>query len=247
MARVGKRREQRNATKASREAARVVTVRPGASPLPRIPGPQLLALAVAILLAFGAAVRAPFQFDDVASIDRNPTIERLWPPSAALNPPRGIAVSGRPVVNYTLAVNHALNDLFGVDQRADAGSPNKTVGYHVVSLLIHALNGLLLLGIIRRTIRSGRGVASWSDSANEIATVVVALWLLHPLQSEAVDYVIQRTELLVTACYLTALYASIRAWDAGARRSTRCGTPSRWAPASLGCGAKRSWPVRRLP
>ena len=165
MARAGKRREQRNASKASREAARVVTVRPGAPPLPRIPSLQLLALIVAILLAFGAAVRAPFQFDDVASIDRNPTIERLWPPSAPLNPPRGIAVSGRPAVNYTLAVNHALNDLFGVDQRADAESPNKTARA-TMSSTVFTRNGLLLLGIIRRTIRSGRGVSSWSDSAN---------------------------------------------------------------------------------
>ena len=37
---------------------------------------------------------------------------------------------------------------------------------------------------------------------------------LHPIQTDAVDYVVQRTELLVSACYLATLYASIRAWDA---------------------------------
>ncbi len=42
----------------------------------------------------------------------------------------------------------------------------------------------------------------------------MGLWLLHPIQTDAVDYVVQRTELLVSACYLATLYASIRAWDA---------------------------------
>src|SRR5262249_24331323 len=159
-------------------------VQRGAASLPRTHVWLLLALAFATILAFGAAVRAPFQFDDIASIDRNPTIERLWPPSGPLSPPRGIAVSGRPAVNYTLAVNHALNDLFGVDQRVGSVSPNRTLGYHLINLLIHVLNGLLLFGILRRTIRSGRGLSAWSESGNEIATVVAALWLLHPLQTE---------------------------------------------------------------
>ena len=91
-------------------------------------------------------------------------------------------------------MNYAVNDLLGVDQRATTGGANKTVGYHVVNVIIHLLNGLLLLGIIRRTIRSGRGLSAWADSANAIATVVTALWLLHPLQTDAVDYVIQRTK-----------------------------------------------------
>jgi tetratricopeptide (TPR) repeat protein len=40
------------------------------------------------------------------------------------------------------------------------------------------------------------------------------LWLVHPLNTEAVDYVTQRTELMMGACHLLALYASIRARDA---------------------------------
>jgi tetratricopeptide (TPR) repeat protein len=65
-------------------------------------------------------------------------------------------------------------------------------------------------------------LGAWANAnADIVALVSAALWLVHPIQSEAVDYVIQRTELLVSACYLATLYASIRAWDATtARRGT---------------------------
>src|SRR5713101_2494123 len=113
----------------------------------------LIALVIATLLAYSAALEAPFQFDDFSSIPENATIARLWPPSVALRPPPQIAVSGRPVVNYSLAFNHAANDWLGVDQRPDPDGRHKTVGYHVVSIALHVACGLLLFGILRRTLR----------------------------------------------------------------------------------------------
>jgi tetratricopeptide (TPR) repeat protein len=43
--------------------------------------------------------------------------------------------------------------------------------------------------------------------------VAAALWLVHPIQSEAVNYVSQRTELLVSFFYMMTLYCATRAWD----------------------------------
>jgi tetratricopeptide (TPR) repeat protein len=61
-----------------------------------------------------------------------------------------------------------------------------------------------------------------------VALLATALWLLHPLQTEAVDYLIQRTELIMALCYLATLYCSIRAWDAS--------TPAAWFVAgSFAC------------
>jgi hypothetical protein len=96
--------------------------------------PRLGAIAlviVAIVVAFGGAIAGPFQFDDVTSIPRNTTIERLWPPSMPLHPPPRAAVSGRPAVNYSLAVNHAINRVLGVDQTAGAPAPLAPVGYRI--------------------------------------------------------------------------------------------------------------------
>jgi Flp pilus assembly protein TadD len=179
-------------------------------------------------------MRAPFEFDDVSSIPRNPTIRTIWPPSAPLQPPENTTVAGRPVVNYTLAVNYALNEWLGVDQRPDPYGPNKTVGYHAVNLVVHLVCGLFLIGVIRRTLRHlGRTAA-----ADRIALVVAALWLLHPIQTEAVNYLIQRTELLVSCCYLATLYSWIRSWDAGSARATTAWRAIAVATCLLGMGSK---------
>ena len=151
---------------------------------------------------------------------KNATIRTLWPASIALRPPNGdLAVSGRPTVNYSLAVNYAINSWLDVDQRPDPDGPNKTVGYHLVNVFLHLGCGLLLLALIRRTLERGPFSDEWTRSAGRMATIVTALWLLHPIQTEAVDYVVQRTELIVSLCYVSTLYA----W----RRAGRCHTPRR--------------------
>ena len=170
----------------------------------------MIAILAATIIAYLPAIRAPFVLDDVQSIPGNPTIRALWPLSVPFAPPANTTVAGRPVVNLTLALNYRLNEWLGVDQRPESRDSNATVGYHAVNLLAHLACGLLLLGVVRRTARHMEGV----DDADSMAVMVTALWLLHPIQSEAVDYLIQCTELLVSLCYLGTLYASIRAWNA---------------------------------
>ncbi len=173
---------------------------------------------IAVFTAFAPAIRAPFAFDDVGSIPGNPTIEHVFPLSTSLNPPPRLAVSGRPAVNLSLAIDRALSASLGLDH---PDAEWRTLVYRVTNVLLHVLCGLLLFGVVRRTM-SLAALGAWANSsADAVALVSAALWLVHPIQSEAVDYVIQRTELLVSACYLATLYASIRAWDAPtARRRT---------------------------
>src|SRR5262249_45030338 len=55
-----------------------------------------------------------------------------------------------------------------------------------------------------------RHLAEWT------AFLVAAIWLVHPIQSEVVDYVTQRTESMMGLCYLATLYAAIQGWTAAA-------------------------------
>ena len=158
-----------------------------------VAAPALLtALAAA---AWANSLSAPFIFDDRPAILGNPHIRQLWPLSRALSaPPRSI-LGGRPVPGLTLAINYALGEL---DVR----------GYHAFNLALHVLSALILLGIVRRTLaRSARLVSA----ARPLALVTAAIWLVHPLQTDAVTYVTQRTELLMGLFYLLTLYAAIRA------------------------------------
>lgn len=171
-------------------------------------GKAWLAVFFLAALAFLSAVRAPFVFDDLPSITHNASIRQLSPVAVPLSPPPNTSVTGRPVVNFSFAVNYALNDALGVDHRGPSG----TVGYHVVNVAIHVACALLLFALIRRT---ARGFETGVEPAF-VAGVATLLWMLHPIQTEAVDYVVQRSELLVSALYLATLYASVRAWDARA-------------------------------
>lgn len=205
----------------------------------RIPGRLLLgAVIAATFIAYAPAMKGPFVFDDKVSIVENRSIQRLWPLTIPLRPPENTSVSGRPVVNYSLAANYALNEWLGIDQRPDPEGPFKTAGYHVANVLLHIACGLLLFGIVRRTLSRGRVPIEWAAIADPFAAVVTGLWLLHPIQTEAVHYLIQRTELMVSAFYLATLYASIRSLDATSRRSVAGWCSAAIAFCLLGMGSK---------
>ena len=146
-----------------------------------------LVLVVAAALVYANSLSGPFLFDDENSIVRNPQIRQLWPIAVPLSPPRDTPVAGRPLVNFSFALNYAADGL-------DVG------GYHVVNIAIHTLAALVLFGIVRRHLPAGA------------ALVCALIWLLHPLQTEPVNYLTQRTELLMGLCYLLVLYCAIRGW-----------------------------------
>ena len=206
--------------------------------MPSLPRVRLLiplVLIAATTLAYIPALSAPFVMDDVLGISANPSIRRLVPPNSAFTPPPNLPVSGRPVVNVTLAVNYAINAALGVDQTR-AGT-RQAIGYRLFNLLFHLVTGALLFGVLRRAIRERSVPDDWKPLADSIAGMVCALWLLHPIQSEVINYIVQRTEALASLFYVLTVYCSIRAWDAPDE------TRSRWYTAAvlacvLGVGSK---------
>jgi tetratricopeptide (TPR) repeat protein len=158
-----------------------------------------LALVLAALAAYHNSFGVPFVFDDSAAISDNPTIRKLWPPWQALNPPAtGAGVTGRPLVNYSLAVNYAIG---GVDVR----------GYHAMNLALHVLVALTLWGVLRRTLRQPVLPKRISDHAELAAWTTALLWTVHPLLTESVVCVVQRNEIMGGFFYLLTLYGFIRA------------------------------------
>jgi hypothetical protein len=98
-------------------------------------------LVLAVLAAYHNTFRVPFLFDDTPSILDNPTIRHLGDLKDVLLPRAGygITVSGRPMVNLSLALCYAM-------------SGTHVWSYHTLNLLIHILAGLTLFGIVRRTL-----------------------------------------------------------------------------------------------
>ena len=155
----------------------------------------------AVALVYGASLRVPLIFDDHPAIERNATIRQLWPLTPVLLTPVSAAgATGRPLVNLSLALNYAWGGL-------------EVASYHVFNLTVHALAGLALWGLLRRTLRRCGPESVAQRYAEKIAAAVALLWLVHPLQSESVICIVQRNELLAGLFYLLIFYAFERSMD----------------------------------
>jgi Flp pilus assembly protein TadD len=164
----------------------------------------VIALVVATAFAYVPALRAPFLLDDWVTIVA----------ASRLRSSEGMPTRGRPMAMATLAANYQVNRVLGVDQRADPSGPNKAIGYRLFNILLHLSTGALLFAVLRRAMRERRIPDDWRAIADALAGTVTMLWLLHPIQSEVINYVVQRSEGQASLCYLATLYASQRAWDA---------------------------------
>jgi tetratricopeptide (TPR) repeat protein len=169
-------------------------------------------IVLTVWAAYANSFGAPFIFDDLKSIILNPTIRQLWPLSDVLSPPNTLTgAAGRPVVNFTLAVNYALG---GLDVR----------GYHALNTLIHALAALALFGIVRRTLLRPVLRERFGEGALPLGLAVALVWALHPLLTESVTCVVQRTESLMGLFYLLTLYGFIRAVESPSPRGWEIST-----------------------
>jgi Flp pilus assembly protein TadD len=150
---------------------------------------------VVAVATYWNSLGAPFVWDDDPAIVTNPSIRGSLADS--LSPPLETPVAGRPIVNASFAINYGIGVL-------------DTTGYHVWNLAVHIGSALLLFGIVRRTF-SSRKVFRDAVSGDTVALVAALIWMVHPLLSETVDYVTQRSESMMGLCFLLTLYAAIRA------------------------------------
>lgn len=191
---------------------------------PRLVTRPLLApalLVMAVVLAYANTLRAPFLFDDVGAVMENPTIRNLASLAVFQPPADGSTTTGRPIVNATFALNYAL-------------SGENVWSYHALNLAIHAAAALALLGFLRRTFASLQlRFATFNYAAAALAAA--ALWALHPLQTESVTCIAQRTESLCGFFYLFAFYAFARATSPAVQPSPGWSalTPTRWLALSV--------------
>ncbi len=146
-------------------------------------------------LAYSNSFTGPFIFDDTISIQRNPQIRSLIPFKLPSDGPT--AISGRPVAIFSFAINYAISRL-------------RVEPYHVTNLLIHLLTAALLYAVLRRTLLR---IDRFVGSATWLSAIAAAIWVAHPLGTQAVTYIVQRSESLASLFILATIYCLIRAAD----------------------------------
>ena len=200
----------------------------------------LLSGGLIVLVVFAAyrnSLSGPFILDDTGSIASNPTIRHLWPIWRTLSPPNGgLTVSGRPVLNFSLALSYALG-----------GSAVPV--YHIFNIAIHALATLTLFGLVHQTLERTRttfkcrqgpaqaGFFKGSDPRSSLllALCIALLWGVHPLQTEAVTYIVQRAESLMGLFYLLTLYCFVRGVKGGDGLEREARNSVFWHPIAVLC------------
>lgn len=147
---------------------------------------QLLSIAVIGALIYSNTLTAEFQFDDKLNIVDNPAIRNLsnfWPPTAS----RWFGL-------LTFSLNFQLGGL-------------NPVGYHLVNICIHICSAVSLYRLVLLTFQTPYFSARQNNviPAGWLAFACALLFVAHPIQTQAVTYVVQRFASLATLLYLVSL------------------------------------------
>jgi Flp pilus assembly protein TadD len=176
------------------------SVEPGAPPDgSRVAGALLSARgAIAVVVGLGLAgysntFSVPFHWDDGRSIVQNPAVRDLGSFLASGAP------ASRWVAYLTFAANGSLGGL-------------TPWGYHALNLAIHLAAAFAVYSLAAFVCRAAAPPGSPLDrNASRAALLAAALFVAHPLQTQAVTYIVQRMASLAALLYLAAVLAYARA------------------------------------
>ena len=150
-------------------------------------------LHLAIILVLGTVIYSnsfdcTFHFDDIISIVKNDAIKDVSDINTIWN-----SNSRRFIAYLSLAINHHFGAL-------------NVWGYHFFNLMIHLTTSLLVYWLMFITLKTPnvKNLIPVKDQ-QWIALVVALIFVSHPLATQSVTYIIQRTASMVTLFYLFAI------------------------------------------
>lgn len=146
----------------------------------------LLFMALLTLAAYSNSFGAPLQFDDSQTLENLllRDLGNFWL----------IVENTRGLTQYTFALNYAAGGL-------------EVWGYHAVNLAVHVLNSFLAYFLLLATFRLAH--VDGPDS-RRFAAFSALLFAVHPVQTQAVTYIVQRMESLSAGFYLLSLLLFVR-------------------------------------
>lgn len=138
------------------------------------------------ILCYGNSFDVPFVLDDVTSILTNPLVKTF-----------DFRLKSRILGDLSFALNYRLGGL-------------EPAGYHAVNLALHLLNALLVYLLVQMIFRTPLMAAPPRGGGDDRDPVVIGfaaavLFVAHPLQTQAVTYIVQRVAVMATFCYLGAV------------------------------------------
>jgi protein O-mannosyl-transferase len=144
-----------------------------------------MTLALIGILVYGNHLHNTFQFDSVAYIKNNLSLKN---PESMLTLQFWISqFFSRGLLSISMAFNAHLDEL-------------RPFGYHVLNLVLHIFNTILIFHIFKKALLHFKNQISENNAA--ISFFAATIFLVHPIQTESVIYIISRSEVLASTFYL---------------------------------------------
>ena len=175
---------------------------------------HVLIIAAVGLLVYSNTFKVPFVFDDAPNIVENPDIRSL-----------NYFIDSLKLVNTNLFTQSRFIGYLTFALNYKFGGLNVT-GYHIVNLIIHIFNAILVYYLVVLTFKTSFfkvSVVSASSSNqpdqsnlptfqpfNYLPLFVALLFVCHPIQTQAVTYIVQRFASLAALFYLLSLVLYIK-------------------------------------
>ncbi len=158
-----------------------------------------LFIALAAFLAYSNSFNVPFSFDDTVNIVDNPYVRDI---RLLIEPlehhPWKLPYERRYIGFLTFALNYKFHGF-------------QITGYHIVNFVVHLSNALLVYLFVFYTFRTpSLRSSALKDDASVIAFFSGLLFVVHPLQTQAVTYIVQRLTSLATLFYLLSVVLYIK-------------------------------------
>jgi tetratricopeptide (TPR) repeat protein len=152
-----------------------------------------------VFLIYSSNLEGPFVFDDGKNIKSNSAIrltQLSW--SGLVDAATKSPLPNRPLAYISFALNYYFHSY-------------RTVGFHLTNSLIHMLTGVFLYLFIKITLglpalQSRFGNSRW------LPFITVLIWLVHPLHTQSVTYIVQRMNSMAAMFYILSMlcYARVR-------------------------------------
>ena len=201
---------------------------------------QMALIAFIGLLAYAGTFQAPFQYDDFRGMLDKPYVQSLrylsdWSLVSQFSAEHAFHL--RFIGFLSFALNYALHG-------------DSVVGYHIVNITIHLVNALLVYCLVLLTFRTPYFEVQGSEfkvqgsesqasnleprTSNLVPLLAALLFVSHPVQTQAVTYIVQRLTSLATLFCLATVVLYIQARLALDKQGWK-GRATLWYVASLCC------------
>ncbi len=179
----------------------------------RLPAFRISTIICLGLLLYANTFHVPFVFDDIPNIRDNPHIRMT---RLSIDEVSDVAFespsSRRPVANLSFALNYLVH--------GDA-----VAGYHLVNIAVHVTTAVLLYFLLQATCSlayreenlSGRETPPSATCHPDVGPSAACafwgalIWLVHPLHTQTVTYIVQRMNGLAAMFYLLSMVSYARA------------------------------------